>query len=86
MLETRYSLNKNWTNSEIKELAKKIGVPFAKIYKWHWERNKKDQKNSLTLMKLSQMFPHTPAISKPHQNLCENSGTISISEQALEFC
>lgn len=85
MLETRYSLNKNWTNGEIKELAKRLEVPFAKIYKWHWERKKKDQKDTLSIMRLRQMIPVAPLIEQHHQKRDEESDNATLKD-LLDFC
>lgn len=39
----KYTENVNWSNEEIEEMAKQVGVSFTKIYKWNWERKKKER-------------------------------------------
>ena len=33
-----------------------ISIPFTKVYKWNWERKKKDQKH-VTLYDLAALYP-----------------------------
>ena len=55
-LELSYQRNADWSNSEIEELAALVGVPFTKVYKWSWERKKKDQRH-VSLQELAQLYP-----------------------------
>lgn len=41
-LELSYQRNPEWSNEEIDRLARLIQIPFTKVYKWNWERKKKD--------------------------------------------
>ena len=41
MLENQYQLNPNWTNETIVMLSERLGVTRTKIYKWNWDRKKK---------------------------------------------
>ena len=63
-------MNKNWKNYEIKELAKTLDVTFAKIYKWHWERNKKEKKGNMALKRL---YFLTHSKNQTHQKSHEDS-------------
>ena len=55
-LELSYLRNPNWSNEEIQDLANLIKIPFTKVYKWNWERKKKDRKQ-YTLYELASLYP-----------------------------
>ena len=40
-------------------MAKMLGVSFTKVYKWNWERKKKDhfKQSDFTLQELSALYP-----------------------------
>jgi len=57
MLEAHYLANPNWSNQEIQELADSIGVNFTKVYKWNWERKKKEQNYFPEGCDLAKIFP-----------------------------
>ena len=42
ILERAYLEDPNWTALKTAELAQQLGVGFKKVYKWNWERKKKD--------------------------------------------
>ena len=41
-LEHQYLQNQDWSKQEISQFASHLGMPFTKVYKWKWERKKKD--------------------------------------------
>ena len=41
-MERDYRENANWTKSQIDRLARQLGIPYKKVYKWNWERKKKE--------------------------------------------
>ena len=45
LLEREYLADPNWTTLKTAEIAQQLGVHFKKVYKWNWERKKKDRKN-----------------------------------------
>lgn len=55
-LEARYRRDPNWTNLDIQELADLIKIPFSKVYKWNWERKKKDER-PVTFEDLQALYP-----------------------------
>lgn len=60
ILELRYQVDPHWTNEEIEEMAERVGVSFTKIYKWNWERKKKERQfrqSDLTMNELAQLYP-----------------------------
>ena len=42
ILEKHFQENPNWTNKEIMSLSKQFNTPSKKIYKWNWDRKKKE--------------------------------------------
>ena len=42
VLEQEYLINPNWTTMRINTLAKKLRLCRTKVYKWGWDRKKKD--------------------------------------------
>ena len=44
-LEREYLANPNWTTLKTAEIAQQLGVNFKKVYKWNWERKRKDRNN-----------------------------------------
>ena len=57
MLEAHYQANPHWTNQQIQDLADAIGVNFTKVYKWNWERKKKEQNCFPVGCDLATIFP-----------------------------
>ena len=47
-LEVHYQNNSEWTHERCQELADIIGVTSTKIYKWNWDRKKKDEMNGIS--------------------------------------
>ena len=41
-LENAYLENPNWDTLRTAELAQQLGVGYKKVYKWNWERKKKE--------------------------------------------
>ena len=62
-LELSYLRNPNWSNEEIEDLANLIKIPFTKVYKWNWERKKKDRKQ-YTLYELASLYPEVGPCSE----------------------
>lgn len=44
ILEAEYLRNPNWTSSEMYALADRTGLKKVKVYKWMWDRKKKESK------------------------------------------
>ena len=42
LLERAYQQNANWGNQEFDELAERLNISRSKVYKWNWDRKKKD--------------------------------------------
>ena len=42
ILERHYLENSNWSRQKIENLAAQLSLPHKKIYKWNWERKKKE--------------------------------------------
>lgn len=40
-LEKEFALNNDWDKAFISKLAKEIGLPYYKVYKWNWDQKKK---------------------------------------------
>ena len=47
-LERAYLQDPNWTVEKIVEIAMQLGCGYKKVYKWHWDRKKKDHRNMVT--------------------------------------
>jgi hypothetical protein len=43
-----FDKNESWDRKIIQELAEKLDMKFAQIYKWHWEQTKKVKKKEKT--------------------------------------
>ena len=59
-LEVQFQQKAHWDNDEIEELAKQVGVSFAKVYKWNWERKKKERQvvsSEITMNELARIYP-----------------------------
>ena len=44
MLEIEYERNPNWVTRDITNIAQRLQLSRTKIYKWHWDRKKKDER------------------------------------------
>lgn len=44
VLELQYQKNPKWDTQTINQLASQLGLSHKKVYKWHWERVKKNFK------------------------------------------
>ena len=42
VLENAYLKDPNWDTLRTAELAQQLGVGYKKVYKWNWERKKKE--------------------------------------------
>ena len=42
MLTQEYLDNPNWSNETIDALSRRVGVSRTKVYKWNWDRKKKE--------------------------------------------
>ena len=42
LLESKFQKSANWTKAEIHEMTRQLQIPYIKIYKWNWERKKKE--------------------------------------------
>ena len=42
MLENAYQNNSDWSRDFVKQTAIRLGLNRVKVYKWHWDRKKKD--------------------------------------------
>ena len=60
-------------------MAQLISIPFTKVYKWNWERKKKDQKQ-VTLYDLASMYPEVGGLNNDGDDDCE----ITLSEHVEE--
>ena len=47
MLEGEYQRNSNWNTEQISRLAKRLSLPRTKVYKWSWDRRKKEFASTL---------------------------------------
>ena len=43
MLEVEYQRNPNWHSSFITSLAQRLHLNRTKVYKWSWDRKKKEE-------------------------------------------
>ena len=43
ILERAYLQDPNWTIGKMVEIARQLGCGYKKIYKWHWDRKKRDR-------------------------------------------
>ena len=43
MFKAEYEANPNWSNEMIAILSERVGVSRTKVYKWNWDRKKKDE-------------------------------------------
>jgi hypothetical protein len=35
-----FKKNKDWNKNKIKQMAKRLKISMAKVYKWHWEKKR----------------------------------------------
>ena len=42
ILEAEFALNANWSRQKVTELAKRLHLRRAKIYKWNYDRKKRE--------------------------------------------
>lgn len=42
VLEQKYLRGSQWSTAEMKELAEKLGISRTKVYKWSWDRKRKE--------------------------------------------
>ena len=42
ILEAEYLRNVNWSTYKISDLANRLGFDKTKVYKWNWEKKRKD--------------------------------------------
>ena len=42
VLETEYRRTANWSTAMIGQLALRLGLTHTKVYKWNWDRKRKD--------------------------------------------
>ena len=42
VLEQEYQRDANWDTEKIAEIADRLGLNRTKVYKWSWDRRKKD--------------------------------------------
>ena len=42
MLEVEFQKNANWTGKDMAKLGRKLDVQKSKIYKWNWDRKRKE--------------------------------------------
>ena len=42
ILEQAWEDNANWSKNTVNELTKRLGISRTKLYKWTWDRRKKD--------------------------------------------
>ena len=43
VLENEHVTNNNWTTARITALSKRLNLSRTKIYKWSWDRRKRDE-------------------------------------------
>ena len=43
LLNEEFEKNPNWDKKFIAKLAKKVGLPYYKVYKWNWDQKKKHE-------------------------------------------
>ena len=43
MLEHEYEQNQHWKTKDIRRLSKTLGIGHTKVYKWCYDRRKKDE-------------------------------------------
>ena len=46
MLESEYLKQPIWSTELIKKLAKRLDLQYRKVYKWNWERLKREEKTT----------------------------------------
>ena len=65
-LEIHFSQNPFWNNQEIQTLARALELSFTKVYKWNWERKKKDslKYQDFTLQELAELYPKVQSSSE----------------------
>jgi DNA-binding MarR family transcriptional regulator len=44
VLEQLYKKNPDWEKDQIKRLAERLDLSERKVYKWNWDRQKKERK------------------------------------------
>ena len=42
-LENAYIKNPNWSKKDISQIAQQMSMRRVKVYKWHWDRKKKEE-------------------------------------------
>ena len=58
--------NSNWSQEKIEALAARLKITKAKVYKWNWERKKKDslKQQDFTLQELAELYPKVQSSSE----------------------
>ena len=54
MLEVEYQRNPNWHSSFITSLAQRLQLNRTKVYKWSWDRKKKEEAQNTQLSQSNQ--------------------------------
>ena len=47
VLEKNFEKSANWTRAEMVETAQALKLPVNKIYKWNWDRKKRNARSDL---------------------------------------
>ena len=42
LLEIEFQRNPNWTSAQVKAIAERMELSRVKVYKWGWDRKKKE--------------------------------------------
>ena len=50
-LEAEYIKDRNWTRQTMHSFAHRLGISKAKVYKWHYDRKKKEEREDLLLLR-----------------------------------
>ena len=48
VLETSFTEGANWSKQKTQELADRLELTCKRVYKWNWERKKKELKGKVT--------------------------------------
>lgn len=80
MLELQFQKNPVWNNELIEWIADRLTIPRSKVYKWNWDRKKKEVSRQEEFAAASQRVPFIPISEQMEDaNSQRNSGLVSMA-------
>ena len=77
LLEHEYQRNSNWSTARITQIAKRLKLNRTKIYKWSWDRKKKEAEEQANMMPDNGQWSHRV---KTASNLAKSAASVQIDK------